>query len=146
MVSLYGFRLRSQAPANDQMERKERHKISHRLLVGIVVFALLIILSISSLVSYSFYLLSNRHFNEDMLECGTIIAKILNVGKIREYAETGAADSYYQSIRGSLETIREKAVWRSAPFSSWKEIKASTSGMPESRARPTSSTTSRCSA
>ena len=92
------------------MEKKgRRNSIGRRTLVGIIVFALVIVIAVSVPVCYGYYVLTVKHHQEDTISYAGITAHAIDGDRIAEYADTGQKDEYYDDIEAFLKAFIDDA-------------------------------------
>ena len=87
----------------------KRNSIGRRTLVGIIVFALVIVIAVSVPVCYGYYLLTVNHYQEDTISAAGITAHAIDGDRIAEYVEKGQKDEYYGDMEAFLKAFIDDA-------------------------------------
>ncbi len=90
------------------MKEKKRVSLRHKILLGILIFAVVIVVAISAPVSMGFYYLKMNEYTEEAFAYSRMAAEIIDGDRIADYVETGEKDDYYNQILGFLNATQKE--------------------------------------
>ena len=87
----------------------KRTSIRKKFLLGIIVFAIVLILGLSLLVAQRQFIIAKNNASEKAFSYARLAAKLIDGDRISGYLETGKKDQYYQQILHCLNEAQLQA-------------------------------------
>lgn len=90
------------------MKEKKRVSLRHKTLLGIVIFAVALVIAISVPVSMGFYYLKMNDYTDAAFDYSRMAAEIIDGDRIAGYLESGEKDAYYNAILKFLNATQKE--------------------------------------